>query len=234
MSKKLYLIPTLLGDGDPQLQLSADVLSEIRHVQYVIAENEKNARRFLVGCGMREVLGQIEFALLNEHTRPEDYGFLLEPLFEGKTTGIMSDAGCPGVADPGAELVSIAHAQGIEVVPLVGPSSLLLALMASGLNGQEFAFKGYLPVKAPLRIKRLKDLERRSAQINETQVFIEAPYRNNQLIQDLLCTLNPNTRLCLAANLSTPDQMVKTMTIQQWKKQRPDLNKIPAVFLFLA
>jgi len=233
MASKLYMIPTLLGEGSPVFSLAPDVLAVIRGLRYFIVENEKNARRFLVGCGMKEVLHEVEFALLSEHTKPEDYSFIMEPLMDGISAGIMSDAGCPGVADPGAELVNLAHLRNIELIPLTGPSSILLALMASGLNGQQFAFRGYLPVKTPQRIRRIKDLAHQSGKTRETQIFIEAPYRNNQLLKDLVDALPYETRLCIASNISQADQMIQTKSVNVWKKKLPDLNKKPTVFLFL-
>jgi len=188
----------------------------------------------LVGCGMRDILSEVEFSLLNEHTPAEEFGFLMEPVMNGISAGILSDAGCPGIADPGAELVNMAHLNNIEVIPLTGPSSILLALIGSGLNGQQFAFRGYLPVKPAQRIRRIRELEQFSGKSRETQLFIEAPYRNNQVLSDLLKVLSPDTRLCLAVNLTQPDQLIKTMDVKSWKNNKPELNKKPTVFLFLA
>lgn len=228
------MIPSLLGEGDPKTVLGEQFIQSISGIKYFIVENEKNARRFLVGCGMRDVLNQVEFGILNEHTPHTDYSFILEPLFEGKDTGILSDAGCPGIADPGAELVAIAHRNSIEVIPLIGPSSIIMALMASGLNGQKFSFQGYLPVKPPQRVKALQELERRSRKEGETQIFIEAPYRNLQLLDDINKALNSETRLCVACNITQDDQYVKTQSVKQWRKTKPDIQKKPTVFLFLA
>lgn len=230
---RLFMIPSLLGEGDPKTVLGEHFIKSISGIRYFIAENEKNARRFLVGCGLRDILNEVEFGILNEHTPPADYSFILEPLFEGKDTGILSDAGCPGIADPGAELVNIAHRNSIEVIPLIGPSSIIMALMASGLNGQKFSFQGYLPVKSPQRIKYLQDLERRSRKEGETQVFIEAPYRNLQMLDDIVKALNQDTRLCIACNLTQDDEFVKTKEIRHWKNGFPDIQKKPTVFLFL-
>ncbi len=234
MSKaKLFMIPSLLGEGDPQKVLGKNLLESISKIRYFIVESEKSARRFIVRCGLKDILPEVEFGILNEHTPPKEYSFLLEPLFEGQDTGILSDAGCPGIADPGAELVAIAHRNSIQVIPLIGPSSIILAVMASGLNGQSFAFRGYLDVKSEQRIKQLRELEKRSEKEYETQIFIEAPYRNMQLFQDMLKVLSPDTRLCLACNITQPDEFIKTMPVKHWKKRLPDIQKKPTVFLFL-
>lgn len=234
MSKaKLYMIPSLLGEGDPGAILGDELIQTVAGIRYFIVENEKSARRFLVGCGMREVLNEVEFGILNEHTPPKDYGFILEPLFEGKDTGIISDAGCPGIADPGAELVAIAHSNSIDVIPLIGPSSIILSLMASGLNGQKFSFRGYLPAKSADRIKELKELERKSGRNNETQIFIEAPYRNMQLLEDMIKVLSPETRVCVACNLTQQDQYVKTKQVKNWKNNLPAIHNKPTIFLLL-
>ena len=234
MSKaRLYMVPSLLGDGDPKQVLGEQFIQTLKSIRYFIVENEKNARRFLVGCGMREMLNDLEFGILNEHTSPKDYGYILEPLFDGKDTGILSDAGCPGIADPGAELVAIAHRNLIEVIPLIGPSSITMALMASGLNGQKFSFQGYLPVKSDQRSRQILELEKRSKREGETQVFIEAPYRNIQLLQELIRVLKPDTQLCVACNLTQPDQYVQTRQIREWNGRLPEIQKRPTVFLFL-
>jgi len=234
MSKAtLYMIPSLLGEGDPKTVLGDQLIQTISGIRYFIVENEKNARRFLVGCGMKEVLSDVEFGILNEHTPPEDYGFILEPLFEGQDTGILSDAGCPGIADPGAELVAIAHSNSIDVIPLIGPSSIIMSLMASGLNGQKFSFRGYLPAKPAERIKELRELERKSGRNNETQIFIEAPYRNMKLLEDMIKVLSPETRVCVACNLTQHDQYVKTKQVKNWKNNLPEINKRPTIFLMI-
>lgn len=231
---KLFLVPTLLGEGDPKQVLGETLIQAIAGVRYFIVENDKSARRFLVGCGLKDILVESEFALLNEHTPAEDFGFIIDPLLDGKDTAILSDAGCPGIADPGADLVAIAHRNSIPVIPLIGPSSIILALMASGLNGQKFAFAGYLPVKPVHRSRKIQDLEKRSRQERETQVLIEAPYRNLALLEELIRSLNPDTRLCVAANLTQTDQFIQTRTVKSWKGKLPDIQKTPAVFLFLA
>lgn len=228
----LFLVPGLLGAGDPRQVLGADLIETVSKIRYFICENQKNAIRLLVGCGLKDMLDQCEFGLLNEHTRYDEYNFLMEPLMAGKDAAILSDAGCPGVADPGAELVALAHLRQLEVIPLVGPTSIILALMGSGLNGQSFAFHGYLPVPAAQRIKRIRQLQDRSVRSGETQIFIEAPYRNRQLLNDLLSALSSETRLCIAANLTQSDQLLQTKPVAEWKKKVPDIHKIPTVFLF--
>ena len=231
---RLYLIPGPIGQGNPTDVLSEDTLKQIRLIRYFIVENQKNAIRMLVGCGMKDVLDECEFGLLNEHTKPEEFGFLMEPVYKGRDAGIITDAGCPGIADPGAELVALAHIRQIEVVPLIGPTSIILAIMGSGLNGQTFAFQGYLPVRPGDRIRKIRDLEKRSSQNRETQIFIEAPYRNRQLMDDLVANLRPDTRLCIASNLTQPVQILKTALVSHWSTNPPEIHKKPTVFLFLA
>ena len=203
-------------------------------LRYLIVESQKNAIRFLVKCGLKGILDEIEFGILNEHTRPDEIEFLLEPVLKGQNAGILSDAGCPGVADPGADVVALAHQRSVEIFSLVGPNSIILGLMGSGLNGQKFTFNGYLPAKNPQRIRAIKDLEIRSRKLKETQIFIEAPYRNNQLLNDLAAVLSAGTRLCIAADLTQQNQFLKTKQISEWKKNLPNIHKRPTVFLFLA
>ena len=174
---------------------------------------------------------QLQLQVLNEHTKSEDVSALLKPLLAGNNVGIISEAGCPGVADPGSELVRLAHEKNIYVVPLVGPSSILLALMASGMNGQRFTFLGYLPREKNLRVKAIRELERNCITKNETQIFIEAPYRNLQVLEDILNTCNPGTMLCLAVDITSPSQVISTKSIGTWKKKIPDIQKRPVVFL---
>ena len=230
----LYLIPSLLDDTSPEAILPGEVIKKIRTLRNFIVENERTARRFLIRLEMKEFLGEITFELLNKHTRVEDLSSMVKPLQNGVSVGLITEAGCPGVADPGADIVSIAHQNNIRVVPFTGPSSILLALMASGLNGQSFAFNGYLPVKPPARTRKIRQLEEQSRKENVTQIFIEAPYRNHQLFKDLISTLNPNTRLCLAINLTGAEERIISITVAQWKKMKIEFQKQPAVFLFLA
>lgn len=233
MKGTLYLIPSYLDETSPEAILPSETIKQIRTIRNFIVENERTARRFLITLGMKENLDEISFELLNKHTAPEDLQGMMLPLKKGLPVGLISEAGCPGVADPGADIVAIAHSEGIRVVPFIGPSSVLLALMASGLNGQQFAFQGYLPIKPPARVKRIRQLEDISKRNNITQIFIEAPYRNHQLFADLLSTLNPSARLCLAINLTGPEEKIITKTVKDWKKIKIEFQKKPAVFLFL-
>jgi len=234
MNGTLYLIPSLLDETDTRAVLPQGVIDTIRSLRHFIVENERTARRFLIKLNMKEMLDQIRFETLDKHTRPEDFDLIMEPLRKGIPMGLISEAGCPGIADPGADIAAIAHRKGIRVVPLTGPSSILLALMASGLNGQNFAFNGYLPIKQGDRSRAIKSLEERSRKENQTQVFIEAPYRNHQLLSDLLSILHPKTRLCLAINITGPDEKIMTKTVAEWKKVKIEFQKKPAVFLLLA
>ncbi|NJD24571.1 MAG: SAM-dependent methyltransferase [Betaproteobacteria bacterium] len=231
----LYLIPVPLGPGDPATVLPAPVLANVRTLGHFIAENAKSARAFLKACGTERPLQQISIAELNEHTRPGDLPALLAPLLAGSDVGLVSEAGSPAVADPGATLVALAHQHAIRVVPLVGPSSLLLALMASGLDGQRFAFHGYLPARDTERAQALRTIENESRKLRQTQIFIETPYRNRALFETLLKTCQPTTRLALATDLTLPGESVRTLPVAAWKKATPpDLERRPTVFLLLA
>lgn len=225
----LYLIPVALGEGAAILVLPPATLDEIRRLRTFIVENAKSARHFLKAAGYAHPLQETRFELLDEHTREDRLEALLAPLLAGEDCGLMSEAGCPAVADPGAALVRRAHESGIRVVPLVGPSSVLLALMASGMNGQRFAFHGYLPVDKTPRASTIKALEAQAA--GATQIFIETPYRNDALLQALLQHCRGDTRLCVAADVTLPTEFVVTRTIAEWKKKPPDLNRRPTVFL---
>ena len=227
----LYLIPTTLGDSAVEKVLPAEILEVVRSLQYFVVENTRTARRHLKKMVPEIVIDELDFKELNEHTQRIDLELLLAPTKQGFNVGILSEAGCPGVADPGADLVRIAHEQGIRVVPLVGPSSILLSLMASGMNGQNFAFVGYIPVKPAERAAAIRDIERNSAKDHQTQIFIEAPYRNTKLLEDLLAVCNSQTRLCIAVDLTLENEFVVTKTIANWKKAVPDINKRPAIFL---
>ncbi len=228
--KTLYLIPTLLGDTPSGMVLPPHVTEVIMRLKHFITEDIKSARRFLIRAGYDPSFGKTVFHVLNEHTSPLDIPAILNAT--GHETGLMSEAGVPAVADPGADLIREAHVRNIKVVPLVGPSSVLLALMASGLNGQRFAFNGYLPVKDDERRKRIRELEHRSSLEKESQLFIEAPYRNNQLTRALLQCCRKSTLLCIAANLTTSMEWIKTRTIGEWSRGHlPDLNRQPAVFI---
>ncbi len=229
----LYLIPTTLGESETTHVIPSDVSAIIRNIKYFIVENIRTARRYLRKLDPQLDIDQLQFFELNQHTDHQIVESYLNPVSEGYDVGIISEAGCPGIADPGADVVKYAHIRHIHVVPLVGPSSILLSLMASGMNGQNFAFIGYIPVKPAERIKAIKEIERKSGIENQTQIFIEAPYRNNPLLNDLIKTLNDQTRLCVACDLTLETEYIKSQTVAQWKREIPDLNKRPAIFLVL-
>ncbi len=233
LTGKLYLIPSPLGDGAPEDVLPAPVFQILPQIRRYVVEEVRTARRFLSSAGLRGHIEELEFHTLNEHTSPQEVEALL-PLFEdGAAVGLISEAGLPAVADPGARLVALCHRHGIEVVPFVGPSSLMMALMSSGLDGQSFAFNGYIPVKPDERKSALKALEKRS--FHQTQILIETPYRNDSLLKDMLSALSSSTRLCIAANITCPDQFIRTLTVAQWKKlQGFTIGKRPCVFLIQA
>jgi len=231
----LYLIPVTLGEDNVSQVLPADVIAFAQKLDIFVVESEKTARHFLSTIKTIKPVRELTLNLLNEHTADKDISALLAPLLAGKDIGLMSDAGCPGVADPGAKLVELAHQKSIKVVPFVGPSSILLSLMASGLNGQQFAFLGYLPVDKLARNNRLKEIEKRSLTHKETQLFIETPYRNQHMLEAILSTCQPNTRLCIACDVSLANELIVTKTIAAWKKSPlPNLHKRPTVFLLLA
>ncbi|HET7776835.1 MAG TPA: SAM-dependent methyltransferase [Azospira sp.] len=230
----LYLIPVPLGPTAPETVLPAPVCDQARQLRHFIAENAKSARAFLKSLNVPVPLQEIQIQELNEHTRSDELPKLLETLQQGIDVGLVSEAGCPGVADPGADLVRLAQKEGIPVSPLIGPSSLLLALMGSGLCGQRFAFHGYLPAKDDERAKRLKALEQESRRLNQTQIFIETPYRNTQMLASLTQHLSPTTLLCLASSLTLPQQRLRTRTVAQWRQEEEAAAKEPTVFLFLA
>jgi 16S rRNA (cytidine1402-2'-O)-methyltransferase len=228
----LYLIPTTLGDTAETMDvLPSKVNSIIDTIDEYIVENEKSARHYLKKMGIKKPLQEIILHPLNQHTESHSISSYLNSIDAGKNIGVISEAGCPGVADPGAEVVKLAHEKNIKVVPLVGPSSILLALMASGFNGQNFAFNGYLPKERGDRIKKLKDLENLAVKRNQAQLFIETPYRNMHLLEDLLANCSNDSKLCIACDLTLPTELVKTKTVGSWKKQQPDLNKRPTIFI---
>ena len=230
---KLFLIPTPLGGNDPAEVIPGQVLETACSLRCFVVEELRTARRFLSAYGLRGQIDALDFHVLNEHTAPEEVEALL-PLFEGQDVGLMSEAGLPAVADPGAALVALCHRHGIEVVPLVGPSSLLLALMASGLNGQSFAFRGYIPAKAEERRAALRELEKQSRTLRQSQILIETPYRNDALLADMLQTLSPATRLCVAADITLPTQFIRTETVAEWRNTPLTIGKRPCVFIILA
>lgn len=231
----LYLIPVPLGPTPPENSLPANVLTTIHPLKYFIVEQAKTARAFLKAAGTETPLQELHLEELNEHTRADALDRLLVPLRAGHDIGLLSEAGCPAVADPGANLVALAQNAQIRVVPLIGPSSLLLALMASGLNGQRFAFHGYLPAKEAERNKALRELESESRKRQQTQIFIETPYRNPAMFDGILQSCQPNTRVTVATDLSLPGESIRTLSVQNWKKQTPpDIERRPTVFLLLA
>jgi 16S rRNA (cytidine1402-2'-O)-methyltransferase len=226
---KLYLIPTTLGE-DALHTIPAYVVSVIQEVEEYIAERGKTARHFLKAAGINKPLNTITVHELDKHDAKNGIEEYLQNALKGTDIGLLSEAGCPGVADPGAEVVALAHRHGIEVVPLVGPSSILLALMASGMNGQQFTFHGYLPPKTPDRTRALKKLEQLAPRT--TSIFIETPYRNQQMIETMLQTLQPHTRLCIGADITLPSEYIITKTISEWQKTAiPNLHKRPTIFL---
>lgn len=228
---KLYLIPITLGDNDPLEVLPQSVKRTIDFIDDYIVENEKTARKFIKSIHPEKVQATLRLSTLNKHTQVSEHNAMLQPCLEGKNVGIMSESGCPGVADPGAVIVKIAHEKGIQVIPLVGPSSILLALMASGMNGQSFAFNGYLPIDKSEKKTALKQLEKLSSDKNQTQIFIETPYRNNKLLEDIMQTLQPSTHLCVAADITLATEYIKTLRIQDWKKAKIDLHNRPTIFI---
>lgn len=230
----LYLIPSPLGEGPVEAVLPAGVLGVLPTLDCFVVEEVRTARRFLSAAGLKGHIQDLEFHTLNEHTTPQEVEALASLFDDGRNVGLISEAGLPAVADPGAALVALCHRHGIKVVPLTGPSSLMLALMASGLNGQSFAFVGYIPAKSEERKGAIRRLEKRSLAENQTQLIIETPYRNDSLMADLVATLDPRTRLCVAVNITCPDEFIQTRTVAQWKKQLPELGKRPCVFLILA
>ncbi len=228
---KLYLIPTTLGESDPNNVLPLHTKRVIDLIDHYIVENEKTARKFIKTIHPEKVQNDLKLDILNKRTEISEYNTMISPCLNGINVGLMSEAGCPGVADPGAVIVKIAHENGIQVIPLVGPSSILLAMMSSGMNGQNFAFNGYLPIDKNEKKIALKSFENFSFTKNQSQIFIETPYRNNKLIEDLLQILQPNTLLCIAADITLPTEYIKTLRIADWKKIKIDLHNRPAIFI---
>ena len=231
---RLYLIPSPLGENEPSEVIPLPVLESLKNFKTFVVEEIRTARRYLSRAGLKGHIGELEFHELNEHTDPATIEGYLKLFDEGNDVALISEAGLPAVADPGAQLVALAHRHGIEVVPAVGPSSLMLALMASGLNGQSFAFCGYIPAKTDERKSKLRTLEKVSGQLKQTQILIETPYRNDSLFADILSTCSPNTRLCIAANITMPDAYIKTKKVGDWKKEGITIGKRPCVFIILA
>ncbi|MBU3808043.1 MAG: SAM-dependent methyltransferase [Candidatus Phocaeicola faecipullorum] len=231
METALYLLPVTLGDTSVEKVLPSYNKEIITAIKYFIVEDVRSARRFLKKVDRSIVIDDLTFYTLNKHTSPEEISGFLQPLSEGNSMGVISEAGCPAVADPGADVVAIAQRRNYKVVPLVGPSSIILSVMASGFNGQSFAFHGYLPIEPSDRIKRLKELENRVYTENQTQLFIETPYRNNKMMEDIMKACRPQTRLCIAANITCEGEYIKTRTLREWNGKFPDLSKIPCIFL---
>jgi 16S rRNA (cytidine1402-2'-O)-methyltransferase len=228
---KLYLIPTTLGDNAPLEVLPISVKKIIEQINTYIVENEKTARRFIKKINPGKSQSALNIFHLNKFTDPSDLPKFLEPCLHGINVGILSEAGCPGVADPGADIVKVAHERNIRVIPLVGPSSILLALMASGMNGQSFAFNGYLPIDKAERKKKIKLLERLSFEKDQSQIFIETPYRNNNMLEDLSNVLENQTQVCVACDITLPTEFIKTQSAMYWKKNIVDLHKRPTIFI---
>ena len=233
MKGTLYLIPSPLGENEPCEVLPEAVLERARSLKTFVVEEVRTVRRYLSKAGLKGHIDELQFFTLNEHTSPEEVEELLG-LFDTGDVGLISEAGLPAVADPGAQLVALCHSHGIRVVPLVGPSSLMLALMASGLNGQSFAFAGYLPAKPEERRKATRAAEKRSAELHQTQIFIETPYRNDAFLRDLSEVCRPTTKICIAADITLPTETILTRSAGEWKKSLPSIGKRPCVFLILA
>jgi 16S rRNA (cytidine1402-2'-O)-methyltransferase len=228
---KLYLIPTTMGDCDPMDVLPQTIKRSIDLINYYIVENEKTARKSIKSVNPEKKQSELVLFALNKYTETKEHLDFIKPLLEGKNMGLMSEAGCPGVADPGAVIVKLAHEKGIQVIPLVGPSSILLAMMASGMNGQSFTFNGYLPIEKSEKKSALKNLEKLSQDKNQSQIFIETPYRNNKMLEDILQALNPSTYLCIATDITLPTEYIKTLRAADWKKVKVDLHNRPTIFI---
>lgn len=231
MDIALYLIPVTLGDTPIEKVLPSYNKEVILGIKHFIVEDIRSARRFLKKVEQSIDIDSLTFYPLNKHTSPEELSGYLKPLTAGQSMGVISEAGCPAIADPGADVVAIAQRKGLKVVPLVGPSSILLAVMGSGFNGQSFAFHGYLPIEPGERAKKLRMLEQRAYTEKQTQLFIETPYRNHKMVEDILQNCRPQTKLCIAANLTCEGEYIKTRTVKEWRNRVPDLSKIPCIFL---
>lgn len=227
----LYLVPTSLGDCDFNRILPVQNTEIVSAVQHFIVEDVRTARRFLKKANPAIDIDSLTFYVLNQHTSPEEISSFLKPMFSGNDMAVLSEAGCPAIADPGADVVAIAQRNNFTVVPLVGPSSILLSLMASGFNGQSFAFVGYLPIQPEDRSKALKKLESRVFNENQSQIFIETPYRNMKMLEQIIKTCQPTTKLCIAADITLDTEFIKTKSVKEWKTQLPDLNKRPCIFI---
>jgi 16S rRNA (cytidine1402-2'-O)-methyltransferase len=231
---KLFLIPTVIAEDTQQAVIPVSVIFALKQTNHFLAEDVRTARRYLSSLKIYESIESLDFKVLNKKTKEQELKELFVPIVEGKNLGILSESGCPGIADPGALAAKYAHQQGIQVVPLTGPSSILLSLMASGLNGQKFAFHGYLPIDSKESVEAIKTFEKESRTKRQTQVFIETPYRNNAVTTNLLKALHEDTLLCIAIDVTGKDESIQTRSIKDWRKHKPELSKSPAVFLFLA
>lgn len=231
---KLYLIPCPLGDGDPLYVLPKGVKDRIASIDHYIVEHEKTARRFIKSIAPEKQQSFLKFRETNKFTEANEIFSMLDPCLEGIDIGVISDAGCPGIADPGASIVKYAHQKGIQVVPMVGPSSILLAMMSSGFNGQNFSFNGYLPIDKMERKSEIKRLEKISKERDQSQLFIETPYRNNQMLESLLETLNAQTQVCVACDITLSTEYIRTASVDLWKKIKVDLHKRPTLFILHA
>lgn len=227
----MYLLPVTLGDTAVERVLPPYNREVILQIRYFIVEDVRSARRFLKKVDASIDIDKLTFFELNKHTQPEVISGYLQPLVEGHSMGVVSEAGCPAVADPGADVVAIAQRKQLKVVPLVGPSSIILSVMGAGFNGQNFAFNGYLPIDPSERARRIKELENRVYLEDQTQLFIETPYRNRKLLEEILHVCRPQTRLCIAANITCEGEYIRTRTVKEWKGRLPELNKIPCIFL---
>jgi len=227
----LYLIPSTMSDAPVSDVIPDGNITIIRGIRHFVVENVRTVRRFLKRCDRNIDIDTLSFTVLYEHTRPEEIPAMLSPIAEGHPVGVISEAGCPAIADPGADLVAIAQTKGYETIPLVGPSSIILSLMGSGFNGQSFAFVGYLPHESKARTARLRELEQRIRREGQTQIFIETPYRNNRLIAELASTLPPGLKLCVASDITGPQQSIVTLPLSKWAKRKYDYDKIPTIFL---
>ncbi|MFN7099490.1 MAG: SAM-dependent methyltransferase [Flavobacterium sp.] len=228
---KLYLIPTTMGDCNPMDVLPQTIKRSIELIDHYIVENDKTARKSIKLVVPEKKQSELKLFVLNKHTETKEHLDFIKPLLAGENMGLMSEAGCPGVADPGAVIVKLAHDRGIQVIPLVGPSSILLAMMASGMNGQSFTFHGYLPIEKDEKKASFKTLERVSFEKNQSQIFIETPYRNNKLLEDLIQVLHPETLLCIATDITLPTEYIRTKKIAAWKKESIDLHRRPTIFI---
>ncbi|TVP50579.1 MAG: SAM-dependent methyltransferase [Mongoliibacter sp.] len=228
---KLFLIPSPLAENTADTVISPQIKEIIKNTSYFLVENVRTARRFISSLRLGLTIENLDFQILDKKTRPAELEKIIQPIFEGKDIGVISEAGCPGIADPGAIAVTYAHAKGIQVIPLSGPSSMFLALMGSGFNGQSFTFHGYLPIQKKERVQAIKTLEAESQKNRMTQIFMETPFRNNHLLDDLLAHLRPDTQLCIAKNLTGSDEFIQTKSVKDWKKVKIDLHKIPTVFV---